>query len=338
MNGMKEQVSDTWPTIFELASTIKQVDLTTSRVRGSKSAPSVTLGLTPEPFPATEGYFQVSPEQIASLRVPKIEVGSSIVGFQREKVNSHVRKIARAMLDGQEMPPLIVSIFPDGQAYANDGQHRALAAVVARLPLDVVVKRRSIADARKLFASQQKAKAVRSDDTLLTGNSDLEIYIQDALTAVSHPWSHLVAVKQSRTRISPTTMAAIVGSFVYNSLTANVTDFVRRREGDFDENLAHRMAHLLDAFGSKSTNPMAFKGGTLRGVSQAAVYVFRRNPELQEGDWERWQRHMASFDFARFPHLFTKESAMAIELVNHWNKRLSEDRKVMPYNITDIPS
>src|SRR4051812_43829264 len=128
MNSPKDQLSKNWPTIFELASTIPQIDLVTSR--GGKNRPSITQGLIPVPFPTEPGYFQAMPEQLASLKVPKIEVTDDVRGFQREKKNSQVRKIARAMLAGEEMPPLMISIFEDGEAYVDDGQHRALASVL----------------------------------------------------------------------------------------------------------------------------------------------------------------------------------------------------------------
>ena len=146
MTNNKDQLSPNWPTIFELASTIPQIDLATGR--GGKNRPPVTQGLIPVEFPIEEGFYEVKPEQMASLRVPKIEVTDEVRGFQREKVNSHVRKIARALLSGDEMPPLMISIFPDGQAYIDDGQHRALASIVTRKPLEVVVKRRTVEQAR----------------------------------------------------------------------------------------------------------------------------------------------------------------------------------------------
>lgn len=322
----KDQLSPDWPTIFELASTIPQIDLTTSR--GGKNRPPVTQGLIPVEFPVRQGYWEASPEEIASLRVPKIEVTNEVRGFQREKVNSHVRKIARALLAGDEMPPLMISIFPDQRAYIDDGQHRALAAIVVRKPLEVVVKERTVAQARKLFASQARAKSLRRDDTLLTGDSAIELYIQDALTSDAHPWSTLVGVRATRYRMSPTTMAAAVGAFVFNSLSVSINEFTRRSEEEFDEGLAATLADLVHAFGTKSTHPVAFKGGVVRAISYAAVHVFRRNENAQMGDPGRWMTHMPNFDFGKYPHLLNKESQLSVELVHHWNKRLPEGRRV----------
>jgi hypothetical protein len=325
-------LSTNWPTIYQLASQIQETDLTRARGTGNRFAKPITDGLTPEPFPVVEGYRTVTPEQLATLRVPVIEVGNEIKGFQREKVNGHVRKIARALIEGEEMPPLIISIFPDGNAYVDDGQHRALAGIMARKPLEVVVKHRTVDQARKLFAAQGRAKSLRSDDTLLTGDSPLELYIQDALTSDTHPWSGLVTPSRSTThRMTPTTMAVVVGAFVYNALSNSVISYTRRTE-EFDEKLGAQLADMVKAFGNQTTNPLAFKGRTLRAVSYAAVHIFRRNPNARPGDLERWKSHMPKFDFGKFPHLLGKETEMALMMVEHWNKRLPEDRRVRPYH------
>lgn len=336
MTNPKDQLSPTWPTIFELASSIPMMDLTRAAKPGGgrKNAPPATQGLIPQEFPAREGYFEVTPEQIASLRVPKIEVSADVKGFQREKVNAHARKIARAILAGEEMPPLIISIFPDDKTYVDDGQHRALGAVLARKPLEVVVKRRSVEQARKLFASQGKAKAVRRDDTLLTGDSAIELYIQDALTTDTHAWSHLVAQTASSYRMSPTTMAMVVGQFVFNTMNNGINYFTTRDSNDFDSRLADKMAYLIDSFGTKNTNRMAFRATTLRAISKSAVYIFRRNPALKKNDWERWRTHMANFDFSKYPQMVNNEGQLALAMVEHWNKRLPEARRVKPYTFS----
>lgn len=327
-----QEISDRWPTVFELASQIPQVDLVGKRNRGGKNRPPVTQGLTPEKFPTKEGYFEVTPEQICSLRVPKIEVNGDIRGFQREKVNSHARKIARAMLTGEEMPPIFVSIFKNGLAYVDDGQHRALGAIIARRNLEVIVKKRTIEQARKLFANQSKAKNLKSDDTLLTGDSVLELYIQDAVTSDTHPWSDLVApYGSSGTKMTPTSMAIIVGSYTFNSMNMGVQYLVSRPAEDFDVKEADRLAQMIRAFGNKQTNPLAFRARSLRAITYAALQIFRRNPTVRSDDVERWRRHMPTFDFAKYGHLLLRENDLALELIKHWNKRLPEERKVQPW-------
>ena len=331
-------LSPKWPTVFELAAQIPQVDLTGKRARGGKNRPPVTQGIVPEPFPFKQGYFEVTPEQVCSLIVPRIEVDGDIRGFQREKTNSHARKIARAMLAGDEMPPISCTIFVDDKGevlinhvYLDDGQHRALGGVIARQPLEVIVKHRTFEKARKLFANQSKAKNLRSDDTLLTGNSPIELYIQDAVTSDDHPWSDLVSAYKSERKMTPTSMAIIVGSFVFNSMNMGVQYLISRPEEDFDVNQADRLASLIRSFGNRTTNPLAFRARSLRAISYAAIHIFRRNPNTKDDDVERWKRHMPQFHFDNFPNLLNREQELAVALVDHWNKRLPEERKVKPW-------
>jgi hypothetical protein len=332
MDSATGQISPNWPTIFELASSIQQIDLNapSNMRKGGRNRAPVTKNLTPVPFPTKTGYFEVTPEQIASLRVPKIEVTDEVKGFQREKINQHARKIAKALLDGAEMPPILISVYPDGNAYVDDGQHRALGAIIARKNLEVVVKARTVDEARQLFANQGRARTLRSDDTLLTGNSAIELYLQDAVTSDNHPWSHLVSASASHSKMTPTSMVVCVGSFVFNTMTMSPNYFTSRDPNDFDTRVADKLARLITAFGNKTTNPMAFRAKSLRAISMAAIYIFRRNEHHQHSDEERWVRHMPSFDFGSYVHLMNREGELAIALVDHWNKRLPQNRRVTP--------
>lgn len=333
MTASKDQISPNWPTVFELASTIQKIDLhaPSSRRKGGPNRRSVTHGLTPEPFPVQEGYFVATPEQIASLIVPKTEVGEEIRGFQRDKVNAHARKIARALLDGQEMPPILLSIFPDGKVYLDEGQHRALAAIIARKPLEVIVKRRTVAQARQLFANQSRAKALKSDNTLLTGNSAIELYLQDALTTDRHPWSPLVSAHPSATKMTPTSMVVCVGSFVHNTMILSSNFHTSRTEEEFDVARADKLSRLITCFGTRVTNPLAFRAKSLRAISFAAIYIIRRNEHWRGAkDEERWMRHMPAFDFSRYAHILNREVELSLALVDHWNKRLPQGRRVVP--------
>jgi hypothetical protein len=331
---MDNEISETWPTIFDLAKQIPVVDLTKSK-RGQnvhRATPPVSDGLAPEPFPSHEGYFEATPEQLASLIVPKLEVNeeNGIKGFQREKANTHARKIARALIDGKEVPPLIVSIFPDGKSYIDDGQHRALGAVIARLPVEVVVKKRTVEQARELFTNQGRARKVSTNDILLSGDSAVELYIQDACTNPDHPWGKIVAPTPRKNRISPTMMLGLVGPYAFNSLSGSARFYTGRPDEDFDVLRANQMAKLITAFGTKESNPDAYNAQVLHGIAAAAVYILRRNPKAKRGDVSRWLEHMPKFDFARFPHLRNKEQMMTFQLVEHWNKYLGNDRRVDP--------
>jgi hypothetical protein len=336
MNPATDQLSSNWPTIFELASTIQQIDLHSPsgrRVGGGRNRAVVTKGLTPEPFPLKEGYFSVTPEQIASVRVPRVEVGETIKGFQRDKVNRHARKIARALIDGTELPPLMISIFPDGNAYVDDGQHRALGSVIARRSVEVVVKHRTVDQARQLFANQSRAKKLKSDDTLLTGNSAIELYLQDAVTSDDHPWTQLVTPYAAGRGMTPTSMVVCVGAFVFNTMTLSPTYFTSQDENDFDTRLADKLARLIEVFGVRTTNPLAFRAKSLRAITYSAIHIFRRNPNAKSNDEDRWIRHMPLFDFGTYPHLLNREVELSLALVDHWNKRLPAERKVIPTSL-----
>lgn len=332
MTNPKDQISPNWPTVFELASTIQQIDLNapSSRRKGGPNRRSVTHGLTPVPFPVKEGYFIATPEQIASLIVPKTEVGEEIRGFQRDKVNAHARKIAKSMLDGAEMPPVLLSIFPDNKVYLDEGQHRCLASIITRLPLEVIVKRRTVDQARQLFANQSRAKALKSDNTLLTGNSAIELYLQDALTTDRHPWSPLVSSSPSATKMTPTSMVLCVGPFVHDTMILSTPFHTSRTDEEFNDKLADKLARLIMCFGNRTTNPLAFRAKSLRAISFAAIYVFRRNDHAQSKDDERWMRHMPQFDFSRYAHILNREVELSLALVDHWNKRLPQGRRVVP--------
>lgn len=328
MTNTKDQIDPNWPTIFDLASQIPYLDLSV-RGQGKKNRPSVAQGLVPEPFPSDKPYLFASVSQILSLRVPILEIDGGVRGFQRTKMVRHARDIARALHRGEEMPPSIISIFPDGLAYMSEGQHRALGSVIAGVPLECVVKQRTVAEARQLFTNQTKAKNVKSDNTLLTGNSALELYIQDALTTEKHPWSDIVGINATELRISPTSMAVIVGSYVFNSVHNGIRHYVGLPDDQWNDKYADELVRLIRPFGTKSTNPLAFRGVPLRAIAFAAIWIIRRNETWRgEKDFERWRSHMPKFDFAKYPHILNREHDLGHELVKHWNKRLPEARVV----------
>lgn len=335
MHDHRIALSD-WPKLYDIASRVQEVDLTQPRGVVVPSSPFVTEGLTPKPFPFHEGYFSVGPEQLASARVPlRRIVGTKVEGFQRDSTNIHARRMARALLAGDEMPPLAISIFVDEDGndlsrdvFIGDGQHRALGALMARCPLHVVVKRRTIAEARRLFENQKKARGLRSEDTLLIGSSPIALYVQDAMTNDAHPWADLVSENGSRSgTVKMNQMAFIVGMYAYNSLQTDVATYTNR-EQEFDQELAAQMARLVRAFRS---NPDWTRGKNLRAITFAAIAVFRRSDlsTRRPRDEERWLKQMPSFDFAGKQYL--KEKAMGNALVEHWNKRLPEERRVQPW-------
>ena len=332
------EVSSSWPTLYEIGKTILKMDLTAHHTRrgGRPNAEfiSVVDDLELNMTGLIEGTYMVSPEKLAGVRVPLLErnANNHIVGFQRPHSVRHARDIARELLDGKETVPITISIFPNGHAYVTDGQHRALGAIISRVPIRVDVKQRSVAEARELFVNQRKARKLSQDQIILSGASPIEVYIQDAVTNPEHPWHELIgfgmAGGDKKFKMTPTAAVAVIGQFAFNAYTTNTTDYCTREEG-FDSRRADQMARLLKAFGTKKTNELAYRSAPLRAIAAAAVSIFFRNPNVTSTDEARWMRHMATFDFAQYPYLLNKDAKqLANLLIHHWNKRLSEDRKV----------
>lgn len=336
-----EDGSQKYPTVFEIASDIGVVDLD-ARGRGNTKRASknkfVTDGLTPKPFPMKEGYYEVTPEQLASLKVPVITVGEKVTGFQRDARQSkaHARDMAKAMRDGEEFPPIIVSITKNSvtgeeEAIVSDGQHRSVAAIISRTSCEVVVKERDETPAKNLFSNQTKSKRIRHDHTLLTGDSPLEIYIQDALTSDDHPWSDMISDPESardKRRMTPVTAATMIGAYVFDAMSAGVNNYIKRSHEGFDTARADELAELIKAFGNKMTNPDAFRSRSLKSTTYAAIYIFHRNPAVKASDRKRWMEWMPRFAFRDYAHLWNNEQQLAQALVAHWNKRLPAERKV----------
>ena len=131
--------------------------------------------------------------------------------------------------------------------------------------------------------------------------------------------------------MTPTSMVVCVGSFVHNTMSLSTTFHTSRTLEEFDARLADQLGRLIACFGTKTTNPLAFRAKSLRAISFAAIHIVRRNDHWQGAkDEERWIRHMPQFDFANYAHLGNREMEMALLLVDHWNKRLPEPRRVTP--------
>jgi hypothetical protein len=334
----KIEIEDSWPTVYDVASGIAKIDLkvTSDKHKSSPNNKAVTEGLSPEAFPLKEGYFKATPEQLASLIVPIVTVGEVIHGFQRDArtAKAHVRKIAREMLKGVEMPPILVTITKDknGNEFAavSDGQNRSVASIISRVPVSVVVDRRTAEEAALLFANQRKAKVIPRGSTILTGNSPVEEYVQDALTSDDHPWSGLISATITggdRRRIPVNTAATVIGGYAYNNLNGSLPYFTTTTD-KFDSARADDLATIIAAFGKKTTNPLAFKTSSLKAITNAATCVFQRNAASEPGDKKRWETHMGKFLFEDYTHILSRHLLLTQALIDHWNKRLPEDRKV----------
>lgn len=306
--------------------TISEV-ATALRYKGEKSQRPISEGLGTKPFPLAEGFIaEVLPEQLMSLHVPRLEVrGDKIEGYQRPVSRRHVTNIQRTLEQGKEVPPILVSIY-DSKAWLTDGQHRALGAVAARVPIAAVVQKRTMLEQIGLFANQARARRPSSDLLILRGSGPYEEYIQDAVTdpKKQHPWSKLVASKAGDPRrVSPTTTRRML--YAYVGLTTNYSPS-KSVEDRWDENAANELGVLFGIFGNRESNPHAFSSTGAQGIALAAAYAIRRQGSDPE-DIDRWIRWMPKFPFTNFAYIKSPPE-LADRLLAHWNKRLSEDKRV----------
>lgn len=322
-------MSTTVPTIFDLASTIYTVE-SHGKVSGRRiqdgTAPVVTAGLKPMRAPAQEGLHLFKPEELLSLYVHQIAINGRVIGYQREVHVPHARRVAAALLDGKPMPLIHVALDGRGRMAIVDGQHRALGAVIARTPIEGVVKRMDKTEQAELFFGQRNARTVDPNVLVLAGSSAYARYVQEALENSGHAWNGMVSANRtSKTRIGPYAMFQLVLRYVANVETggAKLTAHVEDR---WDRGFADELAPLIACFGNKQTNPLAFRPSTLQAIGATAMHVFRRH-DRHPDDFERWQHLMPVFPFDAWLHIRTQRH-MVGHLLDHWNKRLSSTRRI----------
>lgn len=306
------------PTLYDIAKDYK----VTKNGKASKDAKSIVEGIEPATELPSPGYRNLTPEELASLEVPTLEVNGQIDGYQREDKRNHVRQIALALARGEEMPPILVSLY-DGKANVTEGQHRALGGIAANRPVPAVVKHRTLSEQKRLFANQRKAKPVSNDTIVLAANGAFAEYVQDAVTSPDHAWAEIVGPRRSESKIGPSQMYGLVVTYV-----ARIQRTRREAVSDdrFDRAAADRLAELLLAFGSRKENPMAWRPVAIRAIGLAALKILRENGEQPE-DVERWKRQMPLFPFARYM-VINRSDELSKELIRHWNKRLGASRQV----------
>lgn len=320
-------------TIYDIAKTIRQVGPNGKVNPGSKP---ITEGLKRVKFDATDtGLRLVSPEELASVRIAPLVVSEnghrSIEGYQRPTNVPHARRVGRSIAQGVEVPPVNISVDERGTPWMTDGQHRSLGALLARESIWCVVQRRSHEDAVRLFSNQRYAVKPNPALAILTGDDALDLYIQDAVTRDDHPWSALIGAEPfPRRKMGPQTAKMLLAGYVLNTLgivggKIRIADVL----GDEDGSLGHadELATLLACFGSKDTNPVAFRPLVLRGIGTASILAVRRS-ERHADDLERWVRWMPTFQFNAFAHVRSSVAFSGL-LIDHWNKRLKADRRVV---------
>lgn len=308
------------PTIYEIGQDINK----TAGGRAVPNAKSIVADLKPEPFDTRPGLRRLSPEQIISLEVPVLgRENGHFSGFQRPVIPTHARRIARHLEAGGAVPAIEVSILEDGRALVTDGQHRGIGAVISGTSLLAVFTRRSEEEAKALFANQGRARGVNPNVLVLAGDDPYSEYVQDACTSPDHPWGRLVGTKATDTRISPNQLYGILTTYSANRLGKAST---RAVDTTFDRHLCDQLADLFSAFGTKQSNPTAFRVTSLKAIAETATLVFRRGDGAR-ADLERWRRHMPSFQFVHYQHL-RRTVELSDALLDHWNKRLSSERRV----------
>lgn len=299
-------------------------DVVAARRQGRETA-KVLDGIKRRRAPNEEGEHYLSPEQLLNLTVPEVSMNGKLSGYQRAFDPKQARKAARAMLDGEPAAPIIVAI-PGLEIV--DGQHRAAAGVIARMPVWAIFKRMDKDTRRRLFNSQRYSKRVDGNTFVLGDDGLFAKYIREAIETNENPWSEIVSHNpKSKTRIGPYAMFQLLVRYIGNAEGQGTGSKVKSGLDEaWDRGLADELAPMIACFGDKQSNPLAFKPANLQAIGATAMWVFRRHDALAE-DHERWLRHMPSFPFDRYPHIRTQRD-MTQQLIRHWNKRLSEARQV----------
>jgi hypothetical protein len=308
-------------TVYEIGKTIQRsVD-----GRVNKNSPSIVEGIKPAKKTLDEGSYTLEPKHILTLLVPtqKVENGK-IHGFQREAKKPHIRKIATAMGAGKKMPVIEVGLYKNG-AWLVDGQQRALAAIIANVPVDVFARKLTAEEMHDLFADQQKQLKINPSTLVLSASDDFSEYVQDAVTDNSHPWNSLVTYAlYSESKMTPKQMFDSVSGYVTNTIGAHIARNIE--DYTFDKDRADELAKLFSAFGNKKTNPLAYRPVGIKAITYAATIIVRRN-ESKKQDIERWGTWMPKFPFEQYLSI-RKSKELASMMIRHWNKRLSKENRI----------
>jgi hypothetical protein len=260
-----------------------------------------------------------------------------ITGIQRPVNRRQVRDGARSLLAGQPMQVVEVALYRNS-AWLPDGQHRALMAVAARIPIDTVARHMTADEMRNLFSGQAKGRKVDPNVLILAADDPLSEYIQDAVTDSSHPWNSLVhSTKTDKKRISPNQLRQALNAYVGNTLHvspsgASILRTAESKGFDFspgtkDKELADELAELIKPFGNKQTNPVAFSGHGFRAIVGTAVKVIRRDGNRSAKAINRWKRHMPQMPFEKYARI-KGQSELSLVLVQWWNKSLSQEKRI----------
>lgn len=288
---------------------------------------SVAAGLKPTKPPTKTGLVQLTPEQAAGVFVEQVSANGLVEGYQRETFAVHAKKMAQALLDGDDLSEVTLAI-DGGRVYAVDGQHRLVASVIARRSVWATIRPMTLARRAERFSNQNKARRVNVNVIVLASSNPIASYVKEAVGGnPDNPWSSLIGERSTDTKIGPGLANEIITTFCFGAMgrgsnrNPTAADFKK-----FNRKRADELHALIAVAGSKRSNPSAFRPPSIRAMAAAAVICVAR-AEDEKAAFGRWLRHMPSFDWIGYAYL-TKEMDIRAALIRHWNKRLSPSSKV----------
>lgn len=291
----------------------------------------VTRGLTKRAAPTKPGLVQITPEQALSVIIEHVSVNGTVEGYQRKTNVGHARRIARALERGEDVGEVSLGL-DGGRLLAPDGQHRLIGCVISRKPIWAVIRPMTTDARAKRFASQQQARRVSAEVLAMASSGAIQRYIQDAVVArkngTDHAWAKLVGAHNSAYVMGPHVAVSALTNYTLGLRGSNHVNRVDevRLNAAFNAKLGDELAQLLLTFGTKSTNPLAFRPSAVKAIADAAVLViFKQGRKPQ--DIARWERHMASFDWSGYAWVKSQRE-LSLFLIRHWNKRLGLDKKI----------
>lgn len=321
-------------TIYALAEQLFDISEGPVIVRRSGYTPHrVTEGLELEDAPKqTKMLHYLTPGQVASLNVNLLWVSDGqISGFQRPLDGTVARRMAAALVQGKVFPPILVGLDHTGRLWVIDGDHRAVAGIIARkLTPAVIFGPMTMEEMAVIFNDQSKAKRLTREHHIMLGQTPAEKYIRAVEYDESHPWYNLAAYKGARNLMTLTTAHELTLTYAtgrtYRGRKA-VADSLNQR--DWDETKATELAALLaPVLGSRTDEGKrkAWESGTLRALSIVAKKAVRDHGS-RAADIRRFQEHMATFPFQKYVHLH-RQAEWEQVLTKHWNKRLREAQRL----------
>lgn len=317
------------PTIKEICDELYQLDPRTGKTPFRNQTP-VTKNMVIRAAPKKIGLVQITPEQALSIIVERISVNGKIDGYQRVQDQQQARRIAAALKRGEDIAEVSLAL-DKGNVYADDGAHRLMASVIAKKPIWGVIRERSPEQRAARFTNQSKARRPGADVLALSGTSVVHRYVQAAVVArkngTEHPWAQLVGQKNTSAVMGPHLATAALTNYALAVRGSNLQRMDDERVNRaFKPEMGAELARLFLTFGTKSTNPLAFRPAAVRGIADAAVTIIAKQGRKKQ-DVERWTRHMSTFDWAGYAWVRSSRELASV-LVRHWNKRLGDDKRI----------